>query len=297
MQAGMPATSNDAESTGWAALETGSAWIDLPDLMCIRLSGADVTDWLQGQVTQDLLGTATGDTSALCVCKATGQIEAVGVARNDGNAWTLSLHGGEALLKRIETMVFLEEVEVESVIRGGFSVQGRMALPIGTAVPNDRTGRGGFDCFEAPHPTSLQLPPAVYDAATLETGTPLFDVDIGARTLPAELGERFLHKHVSFNKGCYVGQEVLMRLHSRGHTNRTWVVLTCEALPTPGSVRSPSGEAAGAITRTAMSPRFGHLAAAFVKNEYAATGTEVIAESSDGPVTARVHARPLLAGP
>lgn len=295
MQAGMPAPSNDAESTGWAALDSGSAWLELPDLMLVTLGGADVTEWLQGQVTQDLLSAVEGETRGFCLCKATGQIEAVGVARRESNAWTVALHGGEALLSRVETMVFLEDVELAGVARGGYTVQGPGARPIGPSLPNDRTGRGGFDCFEIQRPAMPELSAATYEAATLEVGTPIFGVDIDARTLPAELGERFLQKHVSFNKGCYVGQEVLMRLHSRGHTNRTWVVLSCEALPTPGPVRSQSGDAAGSITRVATSPRFGYLAAAFLKNAFARPGSEVVVESETGSHVAKVHTDPLLA--
>jgi folate-binding protein YgfZ len=51
---------------------------------------------------------------------------------------------------------------------------------------------------------------------------PALGIDITETTLPAELGESVMRRYVSLNKGCYVGQEVIMRQHSRGRVNWNW---------------------------------------------------------------------------
>ncbi|MFX6234584.1 tRNA-modifying protein YgfZ, partial [Acinetobacter baumannii] len=64
------------------------------------------------------------------------------------------------------------------------------------------------------------------DQLELRAGNPRLGGDTTQKTLPPELGPAFESRTVSYTKGCYMGQEVLMRIHSRGHTNRTWVCLT-----------------------------------------------------------------------
>ncbi len=65
-------------------------------------------------------------------------------------------------------------------------------------------------------------------SARIEAGTPKMGSDITSKTMPPGLGPAFDARHVSYNKGCYTGQEVLMRIHSRGHTNKTWMGLIAE---------------------------------------------------------------------
>ena len=118
--------------------------------------------------------------------------------------------------------------------------------------------------------------PGEADALRLEFGNPRWGQDYDERTLPPELGEAFAARHVSYAKGCYVGQEVMMRIHARGHTNRTWVGLLASGSVTAGSaIRSASREKAGKVTSVARSPEFGVLGAGFVHRDDALDGTEV----------------------
>ncbi len=70
----------------------------------------------------------------------------------------------------------------------------------------------------------VRLRPAgwfAYNIARLEAGTPLYNIDFGPDSLPAETG--LLHSRVSFTKGCYLGQEIVARMHARGHPKHTLV--------------------------------------------------------------------------
>jgi folate-binding protein YgfZ len=80
-------------------------------------------------------------------------------------------------------------------------------------------------------------------------GTPAYSVDIAAKDLPQETNQmRALH----FTKGCYLGQEIVERIHSRGNVHRTLTgFVLADASPTPGTPLLADGKAVGEITSVA----------------------------------------------
>ena len=85
-----------------------------------------------------------------------------------------------------------------------------------------------------------------------------------------------------------------MRIHTQGHTNRTWMGLVCEGpVPVGAAVASPVRADAGKVTSVAFSPRFGPIAAAMLRREAAAAGGFVEVDTPDGPVRAEVRSMPL----
>ena len=127
---------------------------------------------------------------------------------------------------------------------------------------------------------SAQRPDSIsddaFEIARIEAGIPKRNVDYTSKTLPPELGRQFELDHVSYNKGCYTGQEVLMRIHSRGHTNRTWMGVILEGQVEVGATIShESREDAGVITSTALSPEFGYIATAMLRREVAKPDTKI----------------------
>ena len=201
-------------------------------------------------------------------------------------------------------------------------------------LPSDRTGSPGFDLLaadreailgvrvvptrlqldsasdqldngDAPEvrvvPTRLQPYPAAdlnttesLDIARLEAGIPIFGRDMTEKTLPPEMGPAFEAKYISYTKGCYTGQEVLMRIHSRGHTNKTWMALIAEAPLQPGdTISHPSRQDAGTITSAAISPTFGFIAGAMLRNEATQEGDMVNVHTADRDVRAVVGDFPI----
>ncbi len=65
-----------------------------------------------------------------------------------------------------------------------------------------------------------------YNIARIEAGTPLYNIDFGLESLPAETG--IMKDRVSFKKGCYLGQEIVARMDARGHPKQTLVGLKFE---------------------------------------------------------------------
>jgi len=89
-----------------------------------------------------------------------------------------------------------------------------------------------------------------WETLTLEAGSPLFDTEIEG-ALPNDLG---LRTALDFEKGCYVGQEVVSRVENQGYPNSRLVGLTVDALPDPGAAVSVGDEHVGEVTRAVESP-------------------------------------------
>lgn len=112
--------------------------------------------------------------------------------------------------------------------------------------------------------------PDAYTVARIETGYPEWGVDIDDTTIPQEANLDDLHA-ISYTKGCYTGQEVVARIHFRGHVNRHLRGLTAPpdapALPTGAELVDSTGKVVGDVRSAARSPRLGPVAIAMVRRE------------------------------
>ena len=119
--------------------------------------------------------------------------------------------------------------------------------------------------------------PAGYNALSavrLEAGIPWFGYDFDESTLAHEAGLE--NSHISYTKGCYVGQEIVERVRSRGHVNRHLALLQFSgtAIPPRGAKLSSDAKEAGHVTRAAWSPAHGSpIAMGFVRREFLQPGT------------------------
>lgn len=141
---------------------------------------------------------------------------------------------------------------------------------------------------------------SAWNAARIEAGVPVFNIDFGSDALPAETG--VLEDRVSFNKGCYLGQEIVARIHSLGQPKQRLVALDLgdDGLPVAGAqvfARSETpdgtpgfGPQIGGVTSSTLSPMLGArpIALAMIRTEQSETGTRVLltaeGEPQDGTV-------------
>jgi folate-binding protein YgfZ len=132
---------------------------------------------------------------------------------------------------------------------------------------------------------------ATLEVLRVEAGVPHFGAELGEHTLPAEL--RLEQRAISFTKGCYTGQEVVARMHSRGRVGHllVGVAIDGDALPSIGSALEAGGARVGEVTSVAHSPRAGAIALGFVRRGFDEPGTALVA----GGRTARVVALPIVA--
>ncbi|WP_439028525.1 CAF17-like 4Fe-4S cluster assembly/insertion protein YgfZ [Haloarchaeobius sp. DT45] len=121
-----------------------------------------------------------------------------------------------------------------------------------------------------------------WDNLTLEAGTPLFDTELDGR-LPNVLG---LRNALDFEKGCFVGQEVVSRVENRGKPSRRLVGLEPEAVPESGAAVFDGDEAVGEVTRTGESPSLERpLAFALVPFDAETTDLTVRVDGDEVPAT------------
>jgi folate-binding protein YgfZ len=130
-----------------------------------------------------------------------------------------------------------------------------------------------------------------FNLARLEGGCPLYNIDFGPGSLPAETG--VMMDRVSVTKGCYLGQEVVARMHARGQAKQVLVAVKFETVrdgegdeypiapepPVAIALADKPDEALGTLTSAAYAPRLGFAPIAFgqVKPALATSGTIVVA--------------------
>lgn len=131
------------------------------------------------------------------------------------------------------------------------------------------------------------------ESLRIEAGTPLWGHDVDATVLLPEIP---LERLVSYTKGCYLGQEVVVRIRDRGHVNRhlRGLVLEGDRVPAPGDPVVAGESEVGRVTSAALS--FGlkrPLALGFVRRQHAEPGTPVAVISGAGLLRATVTALPV----
>ena len=130
---------------------------------------------------------------------------------------------------------------------------------------------------------------AGWEALRLERGVPAFGIDFDEKTYPQEASIE--KAAVSFDKGCYLGQEVVCMLELRGHVKRKLVSVVLDGAATPASgaaVADESGAAVGEITSAAHSPTLGvPVALAMIKRAQAVAGTLVMVDGARAKVVDR----------
>jgi folate-binding protein YgfZ len=138
-----------------------------------------------------------------------------------------------------------------------------MATKLATAV----TSTGGATCgWEA------------FETVRIEAGIPRFGVDMDETHLASECGIEA--RAISYQKGCYIGQEVLNRIHSIGHVNRELrrlrIETSAKAAPAPGTKLLSGEKEVGHLTSAVWSPRSNAVAAlGYVRREATTVGTQL----------------------
>ena len=143
----------------------------------------------------------------------------------------------------------------------------------------------------------LELGADAAETIRIEAGVPLFHRDMDEETIPLEAG--LDARAISFTKGCYVGQEVIVRVLHRGHGRvaKRLVALQVDGDRVPGSgaiIRADGDKDVGHVTSAAWSPRLGRpVALGYVQRDYAEpeTSVRISASSAGGNVNEASSAR------
>ena len=133
----------------------------------------------------------------------------------------------------------------------------------------------GAACGQAPTYGMAPCGTQALETLRIEAGIPRYGQELGEDTIPNEAG---LWNALSFNKGCYVGQEIVERARSRGHVN--WIlaglVVESETPPAAGEKLVRDGGEIGEVTSSCVSPTLGKtIALAYLHREVAEPGTKL----------------------
>lgn len=135
--------------------------------------------------------------------------------------------------------------------------------------------------FQSSEPGKRQVRPAgwaVFNTARIEAGRAMFGIDFDDTVLPAETSR--VTQAVSFTKGCYLGQEIVARMHARGQVARKIIGIRMkeDALPMAGTpILDDQQNQIGGITSSTISPVLSgaSIGLGLIKSAFSAMGTEV----------------------
>lgn len=220
----------------------------------LKVHGEDAREWLNGQLTCDLRETSPGSTTYGLILSSKGKlISDVWVLEHpedgDEQHFSLSLPGlrADAAFERLDRFLVMEDVDVKFSDERVVSVQGEGARALlsehtsATIWPTTRLDTEGAEVWlpaaesEALVATLGATNQTTFDDARVEAGVPALGQDMGDSTLPQEVG---LHGAVSFNKGCYVGQEPVIMLEHRGKPPKRLVQLRVDGASVDDAVLS-----------------------------------------------------------
>jgi folate-binding protein YgfZ len=173
-------------------------------------------------------------------------------------------------------------------------------------VRADHTGQNGFDLIAQnqlllPFAQRLEQLGASWVGARaqnilrVEAGTPRYGVDFNEENLLLEVG---LDNSYSYTKGCYLGQEVVERIRSRGHVNRKLcgLVLDGNTPAGPGDAITVAGNEVGKITSSVASIALNRpIALGYIHKDFWSPGTALSIRREDGAIMATVTALPFVA--
>ena len=280
--------------TGYAALEEGAALVDLCHKTILRLAGKGAVRMLNAILTNEVPGEVHRGVYALLL-NPKGRIQAdLRVLKNEGDVLIDTDPKGAAkeLLGRYAPFSYVEVEDLsgadaawgilglygpraEELLEGpvlaehesaGVKVGGADLLAAGVAVPVPGYDLlGPADALSAARDYlagrgAVPVSPGAYETARIKAGIPRFGPDITSENFPAEAG--ILERAVSFEKGCYPGQETVARMRYRGHPNKLLHRFALEGdPPPPDTAILQDGKQVGKVTSLAPLPVNGEMLA------------------------------------
>ena len=240
----------------------------------VQVTGPDAATFLQGQLSQDVDALAVGTSTWTFVLQPQGKVDAwARVTKTAADAFLLDTDAGHgaALQSRlarfkIRTAADLEGREMACVaVRGVDAPRGE--VPIGALrLPVVGPGVEGYDLLgttDVPEDVAV-LGAEALDAHRVVHGVPVMGRELDADTIPAEVGAWIVEASVSFTKGCFVGQELVARIDSRGgNVPRRLRALLLPALVDAGLPIESAGPDS-AITTVAVTAEHGAVALAYL---------------------------------
>ena len=309
----------------------GAGLIDARDRGTVLVTGPDAISWLHSLLSQDIAGLAPGQGVHTLLLQPQGKLDCdlrLLVVAPEEVHLDCDPGRGEPLVTSLRRFKLRVKAEVEDTTgaRGVLMLRGGQAPEVaeaaaGVAVPSGQHGHvawpgredlrlvradwpGGWAGVDVVGPAQAleaavaalveagaeRVGPEAAEAARVAAGVPRQGVDIDERTIPQEA---FLERDaVSFTKGCFLGQELVCRIDTRGHVNRylRGFSIGDDTTPPPGAGIVWGDKEVGTLTTVARSAS-GIRALGYLRREVEVPA-DVLVRWDGGEVAARAHALP-----
>ena len=289
-------------------------FLDLSARAKLRVTGADGFRFINGQITNDLR--KANETAAIeaCVLNAKGKLNAHIFIAALGEAFLIDADPElrETVRARLERYVIADDVQIEDVT-DEFSLfhvftENPPTLETGRVVSARRFATAGWDIWSASvrhdpirHELASAYPfldAAAADVMRIEQGLPRWGRELTDEIIPIEANLE--ERTVDYEKGCYIGQEVISRIKMSGQTNkRLCGLISINNTPLQPAMKlvapSVSGKEAGWLTSATRSQQLGkEIALGYVKRGLNSPGTNLNALSPEAGIPVDVVSLPLL---
>ena len=269
-----------------AAIATGGVVRRL-DRGVLSVSGADRAGWLQGLLTNDVLSLKDGDSCYAAYLTPQGRMisDMNVVARDDRMLLDVPGPLAASLRDKLDGLIFSEDVQVADE---------SAHLWVWTVITRDTFVEVVGDTLPAEFGSLPAIDIDTFDVIRIERGVPRFLADMNEDTIPLEAGIE--DRAISFTKGCYVGQEIIVRVTHRGGGRVAkklvqWVGdETAPVVPLPDAKITSFDKDIGRVTSAAFSPGKGRVVGlGYVHRDYTSSGTEVTIVWKDAPIKATIQ--------
>lgn len=292
----------------------------------LALTGSDRVRWLNGMITNNIRDLAPGHGVYGFLLNPQGKILGDLYAYQRGDSLLLDTDEFQLpkVLETFDHYIIMDDVEVTNVSEklvalciagpksremlraGGIEVPELQPLQFANLAGSDFTVTvvrgdnplvetyeiwGDAPNFEIVGRRTVEaginpVSPESMELLRIASGVPKYGTDIREKDLPQETEQA---RALNFNKGCYIGQEIVERIRSRGSVHRKFTGFTVQGpLPAPGAKIELDGKEVGEITSSALLPGMdGDRAAAlgYVRREHGAPGKTLVAGEATLTVT------------
>lgn len=323
---------------GYRELRESAAWFDLSARGKIRVTGEDRVRLLHAMTTNHIQQLTPGAGCYAFFLSAQGRIlgDANILCFADSFLLDTEPETREKLYHHLDKYIIADDAVLEDITErvATIAVEGPKAAEVLSSLraplPEawwswadwgarriamvSRTGQPGWWIFASPadcaettrqlqEAGAVQAEPDAVHTVRLENSVPRYGEDVTEANLPQET--QLLHA-VHFNKGCYIGQEIVERVRSRGHVNRLLAPLLIECggdsrpIPKAGIGGGPlavmAGESEiGAVTSAAYSPALQKVAAlAYLRAEYVRSKPALTVAGSAAQIVSSAPALPAV---
>src|SRR5438034_2024804 len=284
------------------------AFFDLSARTKLRVTGADRIRFLNGQTTNDVRKAGAEATQESCVLNAKGHLDAhVFLSATPNDIW---IDADQELRERLQTWleryVIADDVKIEDVTDqfALFHVLADLEPKISDAkfcFRSRRLGIDGWDLWvETARAEAIKSARAAnyramdeseWEVLRIENGIPRWGCELTPEIIPPEAN--LAARAIAYEKGCYIGQEVISRMKMSGQTRQRLCGLTSEKALAPGMELRAGTKMVGRVTSAVFSERLNaHIALAIIKRGYTETGTSLITLMDDRPINVKVVALP-----